>query len=181
MQPSIFWIEPHKHTHRRKHVLTANTDKMHKKDSIAKQNKHWKYLRLLTVSFKMYNQFGNKRKCTPTATNTHRQMNGWRESHWHLTCSESGTWEVGWPAFPYPWPWTVSSRPVRSTAARQFLLLCRGEKTQTHTHHDWQTVGGGHITNNTSPHACLQSSHTGMEVSVKKKKLGFYFYSFHFY
>lgn len=77
MQPSIFWIEPHKHTHRRKHVLTANTDKMHKKDSIAKQNKHWKYLRLLTVSFKMYNQFGNKRKCTPTATNTHRQMNGW--------------------------------------------------------------------------------------------------------
>lgn len=113
-------------------------------------------------------------------TQTDEWMDRWRESHWHLTCSESGTWEVGWPAFPYPWPWTVSSRPVRSTAARQFLLLCRGEKTQTHTHHDWQTVGGGHITNNTSPHACLQSSHTGMEVSVKKKKknLGFIFIVF---
>lgn len=75
-----------------------------------------------------------------------RQTNAWieRESHWRATCSESVVWEVGWPAFPYPWPWAVSSRPVRSTAARQFLLLCRGEETYRiwNTHQpDWWKHG----------------------------------------
>lgn len=59
----------------------------------------------------------------------HRKIESWK-SCWHLTCRESLVWEVSWPAFPYPWPWAVSSRPVRSTAARQFLLLWRRGKTQ---------------------------------------------------
>lgn len=42
-----------------------------------------------------------------------------------LTCRESLEWQLGCPALPYPWPWAVSSRPVRSTAARQFLLFCK--------------------------------------------------------
>lgn len=61
-------------------------------------------------------------------------MNGFGESG--PTCSESVVWDDGWPAFPYPWPCVVNSRPVRSTAARQFLLLCMWEETQ----HVTQTI-----------------------------------------
>lgn len=53
------------------------------------------------------------------------------------TCSDSVVWDVGWPTFPYPCPWAVSSRPVRSTAARQFLLLCMGEKTHNADFNNW--------------------------------------------
>lgn len=50
----------------------------------------------------------------------------WWESGRDLTCRESLEWELGCPALPYPWPWAESRRPVRSTAARQFLLFCKG-------------------------------------------------------
>lgn len=87
----------------------------------------------------MINRICRARHVQAPLSSSHKHREKWRESHWHLTCSESVVWELGWPAFPYPWPWAVSSRPVRSTAALQFLLLYRRRRDTAHwnIHHDW--------------------------------------------
>lgn len=123
------------------------------KNSITENNletyKWTKMYRNMTfqVLYGNYNMNLEKKPCCGfTFQHRMREMNVWMTSCWRLTCSESVVWDVGWPAFPYPWPWAVSSRPVRSTAARQFLLLCRREKYTTHwiwkTHHDWLMIDG---------------------------------------